>query len=119
VGHGRFETHVAQLVSLAVDEAVANVMEHAYGNYEAQANQEIQIILDVNPNRLEILIRDRGRAFDPDLIAQVDIREHVRKGEKGGLGIYLMRKIMDEVNYSFKQGMHNELQMIKYVDNRP
>lgn len=113
-----FQPSVVHLISLAVDEAVANVMEHAYAQSDAKARKEIQIVLDADPERFEIVIRDSGNKFDPGILPDVDIKDHVRKGKKGGLGVFLMRKIMDEVNYSFKQGTHNELQMIKYVDNR-
>lgn len=118
LSRGVFQPSVVHLISLAVDEAVANVMEHAYANAEGRTRKEIQIILDADPSRFEIVIRDSGQKFDPGHLPDVDIRDHVRKGKKGGLGVFLMRKIMDEVNYSFKQGTHNELQMIKYVDNR-
>ncbi|MCW8133808.1 MAG: ATP-binding protein [Planctomycetota bacterium] len=118
LGRSVFQPSVVHLISLAVDEAVANVMEHAYSHSGERVKKEIQIVLDADPERFEILIRDSGQRFDPAILPDVDIREHVRKGKKGGLGVFLMRKIMDEVNYSFKQGTHNELQMIKYVDNR-
>lgn len=117
-GRGTFQPSVVNLIALAVDEAVANVMEHAYQGLDHPKKKEIQIVLDCDPARFEVLIRDRGRPFDPNMVPTVDIQDHVRKAKTGGLGIFLMRKIMDEVNYSFKQGIHNELQMIKYVDNR-
>ena len=117
-GRGLFQPSVVNLIALAVDEAVANVMEHAYQEYASARNKEIEIVLNCDPARFEVLIRDKGRPFDPNLVPSVDIQDHVRKSQTGGLGIFLMRKIMDEVNYSFKQGLHNELQMIKYVDIR-
>lgn len=110
----------ANLIALAVDEAVANIIEHSYGdelNSNSRPPDVIEVVLDVNPQRFEVLIRDHGRAFDPRDIPNVDIRRHAQVGRKGGLGIFLMRRIMDEINYSYKQGVHNELQMIKYVDD--
>lgn len=109
----------ANMVALAVDEAVANIMEHAYvGNRPAEAphDTDIRIVLDSDTRRFEVLIRDRGAAFDPCLVPDVDMGEHVKAGKRGGLGIFLIRRIMDEVNYTYKQGHHNELQMIKYLD---
>jgi anti-sigma regulatory factor (Ser/Thr protein kinase) len=44
-----------------------------------------------------------------------DIAEHVAAGRRNGLGIFLMRQIMDEVKYTFVQGFRNELRMVKYV----
>ena len=123
VGEAGFPTAQANMVSLAVDEAVANIMEHAYPRAEGRncddpgsLGQDIQIVLEADAARFEVRIRDRGVGFDPRGAADVDLNAHLRSGSKGGLGIFLMRRVMDEINYSFKQGIQNELQMIKYVD---
>ncbi len=58
-----------------------------------------------------------GRPFDPGTVPDVDLQEHVRHGRKGGLGIFLIRRIMDEVTYSFQAGAPNELRLVKFVDN--
>ena len=125
----------ANMIALAVDEAVANIVEHAYqvdgaevpggpdprggesggGPGTVRANT-IQVVLDANAQRFEVLIRDCGMGFDPREAPEVDVREHVKSGRKGGLGIFLMRRIMDEINYTFKHGVQNQLQMIKYID---
>ena len=109
----------ANMVALAVDEAVANIMEHAYADNrpaDAPHDTDIRIVLDTDTRRFEVLIRDRGAAFDPSLAPDVDMSQHVKAGRKGGLGIFLIRRIMDEINYTYKQGHHNELQMIKYIE---
>ena len=113
-GAGVLSGKETQMIALAVDEALANVMEHAYTEDDPKSKIGITLIMDLDDTRLEVVIRDAGQRFDPTSIGEVDIRDHVRQGKKGGLGIFLMRKIMDEVNYSYKRGMHNELQMIKY-----
>lgn len=117
IGHGLFPSGEAQLVALAIDEAVANVMEHAYA-MAANAQQEITIHLETNEQVFKAVIRDLGARFDPTTVPDVDIRQHVRHGRKGGLGIYLIRQIMDEVTYSYVQDRYNELRLVKYVDNR-
>ena len=112
IGNGVFSARDAQMVALAIDEAIANVMEHAYS--DAENEQAISLRLDLDEVRLVVTISDAGKQFDPTVKADVDVREQVKQGKKGGLGIFLMRKIMDEVNYSYKRGLHNELQLIKY-----
>jgi len=97
-------------IILAVDEAVANVVEHAYEN----AKGEIDIHFVLDEERMEITIRDNGKKFNPEPITTPDIHEHITKGLKGGLGMFLMRKIMDEVRYSLDSTYVNELVMVKY-----
>ena len=102
-------------IVLAVDEAVANIMEHAYEDMEEAG--DIRIAIDADDTRFEVLISDSGKEFDPSRIDVPDIAEHVTRGKKKGLGIFLMRQIMDEVKYTFVQGLRNELRMVKYVRN--
>ena len=49
------------------------------------------------------------------LIPDPDMKEHVQRGHKKGLGIFLMRQIMDEVRYKFKDGVKNELTLVKFI----
>jgi anti-sigma regulatory factor (Ser/Thr protein kinase) len=97
-------------IILAVDEAVANVVEHAY-----QGNRgEIDLVFELDGVRLEITIRDNGVKFDPGHVPAPDIHEYIRTGKKGGFGMVLMRKIMDEVRYSRDTNYMNELVMVKF-----
>src|SRR5580693_4341931 len=73
-------------IILAVDEAVANVVEHAYGG----GRGEIDLIFDIDRERLEITIRDNGVKFNPQEIATPDIHKHIKDGRKGGLGLFIM-----------------------------
>ncbi|HYG77053.1 MAG TPA: ATP-binding protein [Planctomycetota bacterium] len=121
VGEGLFSPVKANLIALAVDEAVANIMEHAYPDEFVKSGGErkdIDVILDATPVRFEVIIRDRGITFDPREVPEVDMQQHVKAGRKGGLGIFLIRRIMDEIHYHYKQGSHNELQMVKYVEEK-
>ncbi len=103
-------------VILAVDEAVANIMKHSY---EEVASGTITISVKSDAERLEIHVMDSGKKFDPNSIRDIDIIQHVKEGRKTGLGIFLMRQIMDEVEYSFKEGQRNELRLVKYVKPKP
>lgn len=99
-------------VILAVDEAVSNIVEHGY---EAKIEGYIDITVEITDEQFMIRIVDTGKNFDPERIRDPNILEHVRAGKRKGLGIFLMRQIMDEVRYVFKEGVHNELVLIKYV----
>jgi len=115
VEESAFSERDRKLIIVAVDEAVTNIMEHAYDN-DLEGELDVELILEYDATRFEVTIRDSGKEFDPRTLHVPDVREHVKKGSKHGLGIFLIRQIMDEVNYNFIQGVRNELQMIKYVD---
>ncbi|MEW6027225.1 MAG: ATP-binding protein [Planctomycetota bacterium] len=98
-------------IVLATDEALSNIVEHAY---QFNKSGYIDINVEANPKQFQIRIMNGGRDFDPDRIKIKDIAEHIKQGKKRGLGIFLMRRIMDEVRYSFKNGQ-NQLTLIKYL----
>lgn len=98
-------------VVLAVDEAVANIIEHGY---EDAPDGWIRIDLCCRPDALSICIRDQGKRFDPSRVVDPDIETHVRQGKNHGLGIFLMRTIMDVVDYNFEHEAENRLTLIKY-----
>ncbi|MGE0432997.1 MAG: ATP-binding protein [Planctomycetota bacterium] len=100
-------------VILAVDEAIANIIEHGYGSRD---DGVIHIIIEVTEESFQITIQDHGVSFDPNLKSdELDIQSHVAAGKRRGLGIFLMRRIMDEVTYHFKEGVRNELVLVKYT----
>ncbi len=100
-------------VLLAIDEAVANIITHAY---EEGRKDVIEITIEVDLSRLTVVIRDSGTRFDPKTISAPDLAEHLNNGRRNGLGIFLMRRVMDEVEYLFKEGVRNELRMVKYLN---
>jgi serine/threonine-protein kinase RsbW len=102
----------ANKIILAVDEAVTNIIEHGFNRGE-QGTIEIEVEFD--PGRFQVVIRDTGRVFNPESIPNPDLDEHVKAGRKKGLGIFLMRQIMDEVRYKYKDGVQNELTLVKYT----
>jgi serine/threonine-protein kinase RsbW len=115
VEQSAFSEKDRKLIIVAVDEAVTNIMEHAYDN-DLEGELDIELILEYDATRFEVVIRDSGKEFDPRSLEVPNVPEHVKQGSKHGLGIFLIRQIMDEINYNFVQGVRNELQMIKYVD---
>jgi anti-sigma regulatory factor (Ser/Thr protein kinase) len=99
-------------VILAVDEAVTNIIEHGY---DEGADGSIEIEVEADDDQFKIMIRDSGRVFNPESIPNPDMKEHVTRGHKKGLGIFLMRQIMDEVRYKFRDGVKNELTLVKFI----
>lgn len=97
---------------LAVDEAVTNVMEHCYG---PGREGTIEIEIEYSDTAFEIRIRDEGRFFNPELVPNPDVLDNLRTGKKKGLGIFLMRQIMDEIKYQFLDDRRNELTLVKRI----
>ncbi|MBI4428351.1 MAG: ATP-binding protein [Ignavibacteriales bacterium] len=99
-------------ISLAVDEACTNIIKHAYQN---APDKEIEISVIRNKKNFEIRIVDFGRQFNPQEIKAPDLRRNLAQHRRGGLGVYLMKRLMDKVEYSFMPGKHNEVRLIKYL----
>ncbi len=99
-------------IILAVDEAVSNIMEHAYGT---ENQGPIHLEVEADDEALRFRFVDEGRPFRPGEVRDPDLAEHFRAGKRKGLGIFLMRRIMDEVQYVF--GEVNELTLVKRLDN--
>jgi serine/threonine-protein kinase RsbW len=99
-------------VQLAVDEACSNIIEHAYGG-EGRGN--IECTCRVDDVGLTIILRDRGRPFDPDLVSEPNKCPELDDEDctGGGLGLYFMRQLMDEVDFTFTPDSGNLLTMVK------
>lgn len=107
-----FTRDMRNKIIVAVDEALANVVEHAYG----EASGMVDIDFELTSEYLRVQIRDKGMRFNPGdrLTSTIDIHDHIRKGLKGGLGLFLMRRIMDEVHFNHDgEEFVNELVMVK------
>ena len=98
-------------VLLALEEGCTNVIRHAY----LYGPGTIRIKVKLFPGKVQFSIFDRGRAFDFDHSDVPDLDRYVKTGRKGGLGLYLIRKMMDSVDYHSRDG-ENELRMEKLSD---
>lgn len=102
-------------MQLAVDEACTNVMDYAY---QGKAGQPVTIECREADGKCVVTIRDRGRSFDPACIPAPNLKAPAARRQVGGLGIYLMRKLMDEVRFRFDKATGNELTLIKAITPR-
>lgn len=98
---------------VAVDEACTNVIKHAY---RFDASKSIDIAVIVEPKRFTVRIRDEGVPFEPARYEEPNVESLIAKRRGGGLGVYLMRQLMDDVEYRTADGT-NEVHLIKYRDN--
>ncbi len=110
VGFGFGEKEVSE-ITLAVDEACTNVIKHAYKG-DPEAKFEVRIV--AGGTEFEIVVRDWGAGFNPEEVPVPNIRERVKKHRAGGLGIFLMRKLMDSVEYHEENSV-NEVRLVRYL----
>jgi anti-sigma regulatory factor (Ser/Thr protein kinase) len=106
-----FDAPEASNVVLAIDEALTNVFKHGYeGNTEQMVELSIQTLTQPRPG-IRICIRDFGKQVSPESICGRDLDDV----KPGGLGVHIMRSIMDEVVYTTPAdgGMHLELSKFK------
>jgi serine/threonine-protein kinase RsbW len=87
-------------VRLAVDEACSNIIEHAYGG-EGLGN--IECTCNVLDDGLEVVLRDKGKSFNPGEIQEVEVGVPLKKLGNRGAGIFLINKLMDEVHFEFSK----------------
>lgn len=95
-------------LKLAVEEACTNVIEHAYRG----VGGELTVCFEVNGEDVRITVTDHGQPFDPGEVAMPDLSLPLEERPIGGLGLFLMQQLMDEVEFVFsKDG--NRLSMVK------
>ena len=98
-------------LNLALEEAVANVMKYAYPEGEMH---DIVLSVKLTDNRLIFKLMDTGKPFDPTIVPDANVNLSAEERQIGGLGIFLVRQIMDSVEYRRIDGK-NILTMIKLL----
>lgn len=105
-----FQASDIDAIRLAVDEACTNVIKHAY---EYDDSRQVMVYVGTKNAQFWVSIIDRGRTFDYEMYIEPDIKERIKLKKRGGVGVYLIRQLMDEVMYSHSDGV-NEIRMIKH-----
>lgn len=101
-------------IMLAVDEACTNIIKHAYHSFP---EGDIKIKLKYDQEKFTIIIIDYGNTFDPEIIPDPDLRKYYNEGKAGGLGMYLMKTLMDEVKYISVPGKYNQVLLSKNIND--
>jgi len=96
----------------AVDEACANIVEHAYAG---MTPGYMEISCHLEDHSFVIRLRDWGRSFDPDDIAVPALDAPLDERTLGGLGVFLIRQFMDDVCFSSDPDLGNELRLVKRI----
>jgi len=108
---GGFNEKDVYNIQLATDEAASNIIEHSY---EGVSDGVLEISCGVKKNTITIILTDHGKSFDPSDIPAPNLKADLSERQIGGLGLYLMRKLMNEVHYEAdKKNNRNTLTLIK------
>lgn len=106
-----FGLNDSEQTALAVEEALSNVIEHAYHGEE---DRKMRVIYEMERDKFTIRILHNGDQIDTSSVTVDDLRHFYKQKKKGGLGILIMKKCMDEVTYRSGPQL-NECCMIKYL----
>ena len=106
------DDHAAWQVQLAVDEAATNIIQHGY---DLASSGTIDLGWRLEGDQLVVTLRDRGRRFNPTDVPAPDITSPLEERQAGGLGLYIMGRLMDSVWFDFDDQQGNLLTMVKYV----
>ncbi len=103
------EIGLANKIKLAVEEAVTNIIDYAYQN---GTEGNISVIIEADESRIRFILTDSGAEFDPTGVSKADTTLTVEERPIGGLGVFLVRNLMDSINYERVDGK-NVLRMEK------
>jgi serine/threonine-protein kinase RsbW len=109
----RFSDAELNKIKIAVYEACLNVIEHAY---HSDPTQVVRVDVEQTTDRLIITVIDHGSGFQADE-RDFDVMEAAMHRRTGGMGLHIIRRSMDEVNYKMDPIMGNRLVMVKYLSS--
>ena len=91
-------------VDIAIDEILSNIAKFGYHRENSFATVRFETVSD--PRSIVLTFIDRGNPFDPQTAAVPDISLPAKDRFIGGLGLFMVRKIMDDVSYSYRDGQN-------------
>lgn len=111
-----FQGKIIGEIQFAVDEAATNIIKHAYDEDPDLPEDKRVIEVEVNEfeRGLEITLKDRAKPFNPKNYPLPDLDKHVATRKTHGLGVFAMKKFMDEIDHYYEQGVGNVVTMRKY-----
>jgi serine/threonine-protein kinase RsbW len=109
-----FSKEAIDNIILAVDEACTNIIKHAY---KYLPDGKIILNLKTDKKTFTIDIIDYGKSFESGLIPNPDLQKYFDEKRVGGLGMYLMKSLMDDVKYTSVPGKYNQVSLSKNINS--
>jgi len=97
-------------VQMATDEACTNSMEHAYGGRE---DGQVHVCCSSENDAFVVRVVDYGKPFAPESVPEPDLSVRIEERSVGGLGLYLMRRLVDEIEFARDADGGNRVTMRK------
>ena len=107
-----FDQDTAFRLALAVDEACTNIIKHAY---EGNPSQSFDLEIGTGDNQFRIVLTDHGKGLSPSKLPRLDMKKYFERMCRGGLGVHIIKLVMDDVDYAVAADKHNILSMTKYL----
>lgn len=106
-----FSPHDQEMILLALEEAVTNVIEHAFES----EGQSFEIVFEPSAGGMKIIIRDKGLPYDPRFVPGYEAPDDIDQMTPSGLGSFIMKKCVDEVFFCNLGKEGKELHLIKHL----
>ncbi len=106
-----FDEDQVYKITLAVDEACSNLIRHSF---KLSETNNICVEIQYETDKFIILISDNGTPFNPINHNPPNMNEYFKTFQRGGLGIHIIKSVMDDINYSV-QSDKNTLKLTKYL----
>ena len=100
-------------VVMAVEEACENIISHAYTKKSENPNIKVQVEYDAR--KIAVTVIDKGRGFSRNKGLEKKLGNKTTDVKIGGLGLYIIENLMDNIDYSINPGVENKVRMIKYI----
>lgn len=110
-----FDSCTTYYVETAIDEACSNIIEHAYCGENIG---DIQCSCHIHDKDLTIILKDKGKSFNPQEIPTPDTKAPLEDRENHGLGLYFIYKIMDKVQFHSSRRAGNTLTLVKHREQQ-
>jgi serine/threonine-protein kinase RsbW len=110
-----FEEREGYKIVLAVDEACSNIIRHGYNK---ENGKQLHITIEANAQRFTVIVNDNGRSYDIRNHQLPDMEKYFSERKSGGLGIKLIRSLIDEIEYEQIDG-ENKLVLTKRLLKSP
>jgi serine/threonine-protein kinase RsbW len=104
-----FDEKTANSLALAVDETCTNLIRHAF---KKNPDKDISISIEHDSEDFIISIRDKANPFDINSAPAVNLKEYLKKMKSGGLGIQIIKMVIDDIEYIPKNSTNSENTLI-------